>query len=178
MANFNEVRGHSAQRDRAQEWQPNPNNNGKLRRYILALAIGAAIVAVAVAGIILSRAEETTATAHHLGDHSNMLHIGHLLLTEWDISGMSDFLSDEIKIGDSVLEVHNDGQTVHRFAIWRGGVLAGDQVVGGTLVAETSYIQPGGLSSLKVDLEAGDYVLVCSVRGHLERGMYGTIKLQ
>jgi len=91
---------------------------------------------------------------------------------EWDVAGLNSGLSEELKIGRSVLEVHNDGQTVHRFVIWRGGEVQGDQVVGGILVAETSYIQPGGVALLEVDLEPGEYVLVCGLRGHTARGMY------
>ena len=114
----------------------------------------------------------------HVGDHSQMVSTGHLLLTEWDVTGLGSDLSHEIMAGDSVLELHNDGQTVHRLAIWRGGVVEGDQVVGGALVAETGFIRPGEMSILDVDLEPGKYVLICSVRGHGARGMHATVELR
>ena len=52
------------------------------------------------------------------------------------------------------------------------------EVVGGALVAETGYVRPGEMVTLNIDLEPGEYVLICSVRGHLERGMFGTVQLQ
>ncbi len=179
MANISEVQAHGAQRDRAQAWEAKRGHSGNLRRYGLALTIVGLIVAVIVAaGILISSSGETAATVSHVGDHSQTMNTGHLLLTEWDVAGLNSGLGDEVMLGDSVLEVHNDGQTVHRLAIWRGGVLQGDQVVGGTLIAETSYIRPGELTLLEVDLEPGEYVLICSVRGHLARGMYDTVQLQ
>ena len=174
MANTSQVQD---QGDQGQPWQYH-NGWRWLRWYGLAFTIGAIFVAVAVAAVILSRSEETTAAVSHVGDHANMVHMGHLLLTEWDVVGLNSVLNDELTVGDSVLEVHNDGQTVHRFAIWRGGVVEGDQVVGGVLIAETGYIQPGEFTNLAVDLEPGEYVLLCSVRGHLARGMYATAEVQ
>ena len=135
-------------------------------------------MAVVVVAVILSRSEETTATVSHVGDHSNTLHMGHLVLNEWDVSGLGSALGDEVMAGKSVLELHNDGQTVHRFAIWHGGEVQGDQVVGGTLIAETGYIRAGEFTTLDVDLEPGEYVLLCFVRGHAARGMHATVQLQ
>ncbi len=180
MANISEVHENSAQHDRAQAQEAHPGHGGKLRRYglFLSLLMGTAIVAVVVAAFMLYRSGVTTALVSHVGDDSNMLHMGHLLLTEWEVSSLNSLLSDELTIGNSVLELHNDGQTVHRFAIWRGGVVQGDQVVGGTLIAETGYIHPGEFTTLDIDLEPGEYLLLCSVRGHLERGMYATVQLQ
>lgn len=180
MANVSQVSGQGAQSDRAQEREANPNDRGILRQYglVFSLLMVIAIVAVVVTAFVLSRSSESTAAVSHVGDHSNTLTMGHVLLTEWDVSGLNSGLTNEVGLGDSVLEVHNDGQTVHRLAIWRGGVVKGDQVVGGALIVETGYIRPGEFSSLNIDLEPGEYVLVCSVRGHLERGMYGTINLE
>ncbi len=168
MANSSQVQDVDIQRDR----------NFLLYGLFLSFSIVAAIAAVVVVAVILSRSGETTATVSHVGDHSTMVHTGHLLLTEWNVAGMKGVLANEVKLGDSVLEVHNHGQTVHRFAIWRGGMVKGDQVVSGTLLAETGYIQPGEFTTLDVDLEPGGYVLLCSVRGHAARGMYATAQLQ
>ena len=107
-----------------------------------------------------------------------MLPMDHLLLTEWKVSGLNSLLTDELTIGDSVLEVHNDGHTAHSFVIWRGGEVQGDQVVGGTLVAQTTYIQPGSVALLEVDLEPGEYMLVCGVPGHVARGMHTKVVLE
>ena len=179
MANISEVQDHGAQRDPAQAREAKPGHGGKLQRYGLILTLGALILAVIIAaGILISGSGETTAKVSHVGDHSNIMDMGHLLLTEWDISGLNSGIGEEVKLGHSVLELHNDGQTVHRLAIWRGREVQGDQVAGGTLVAETGFIRPGELVSMDIDLEPGAYVLICSVRGHLSRGMYATVQLQ
>ena len=178
MANTSQVQAHVAQLDQAQTRETNANHSGKLRWYGPALMIFAVAVALAVVAITQYRSEVTTVAISHVGDHANMVHMGHLELTEWDVSGLNSVLSDELTVGDSTLEVHNDGQTVHRFAIWSGGVVEGDQVVGGALIAETGYIQPGELTTVDVDLEPGEYVLICSVRGHTARGMHATVKVQ
>jgi len=166
--------------DIAQAWETRSGHSRNFRWYFLALLIAAGIVAVATTFFTgnLTQPKEAKAGVSHVGDHTNTMSMGHLLLTEWDVTGLSSVLSQEVKAGRSTLEVHNDGQTVHRLAIWRGGVVEGDQVVGGTLIAETKYIQPGKMTNIDVDLESGAYVLVCSVRGHLARGMYATVNSQ
>ena len=171
MANSSQVQVDGAQSDRAQEREAKPNPRGNWRWLGLTLMLGAVIAAVAAGAFIQFRSGETTAAVSHVGDHSQLLHMGHLLLTEWDVAGLNSVLSNEVKVGDSALEVHNDGQTVHRLSIWRGGAVEGDQLVGGTLVAETGYIRPGELTLLNVNLKPGKYVLVCSVRGHAARGV-------
>ena len=180
MANISQAPGQAAQSDRAQEREDNPNDKQNLRQYglVFSLLMGIAIVAVVATAFTLSRSGQTTATVSHVGDSSNILHMSHLLLTEWNVSGLNSLLGDELKTGKSALELHNDGQTVHRFAIWLGGAVQGDQVVGGALIAETGYIQPGELTTLDVDLEPGEYMLLCSVRGHAARGMYATAVLE
>ena len=177
MAEIAEVRVGGEQGDRAQAREANPNHRGNLRWYALVVLIAIAAI-VATAAFTLSRSGESAHAVSHVGDYSQMMHMGHLLLTEWDVTALNASLNDELKHGESVLEIHNDGQTVHRLAIWRGGVVEGDQVVGGTLIAETEYIQPGKMTNIDVDLESGAYVLVCSVRGHLARGMYATVNSQ
>ncbi len=178
MATISEIQGHGAQSDRAQESEAKPKPRGNGRWIGLTLMIGTVIALVAAGAFTQLRSGEPAVAVSHVGDNSNMLHMGHLLLTEWNVSGLNSLLGDELTIGDSVLELHNDGQTVHRFAIWRGGEVQGDQVVGGALIAETGYIQPGEFTTLDVDLEPGDYVLLCSVRGHTARGMHAEVVLE
>ena len=122
--------------------------------------------------------QEGPATISRVGDHPQTVHMGHLLPTEWDVAGLTSVLINKMKFGDSVLEVHNDGQTVHRFAIWHGGVVEGNQVVDGAFIAETGYIRPGELTTLHIDPEPGAYVLICSLRGHRARGMHTTVQVQ
>ena len=174
MASISEARGHGAQ-----AWETKSGDSGNLGWFALAVAaVGAAIGIVVVAAIILPQGKETTATVSHVGDRSNIVPIGHLQLTEWKVAGLNNGLSNEVKLGDAVLELHNDGQTVHRLAIWRGGGVNGDQMEGVTLIAETGYIGPGELANLNVNLEPGKYVFICTVPGHLARGMYATVELK
>ena len=150
-----------------------------MRWYGLALTIAVVVAVVVVVAVGTQyRSEDATRAVSYVGDHSNVVSMGYLQLTEWKVAGLGSVLENEMKAGDSVLEVHNIGQTAHRLVFWRGGEVQGDQVVGGTLVAETSYIRPGELATLHIDLEPGAYVLICSVRGHAARGMYATVQLQ
>ena len=166
--------------DIAQAGETKSGHSRNFRWYFLGLLIAAGIVAVAAAFFTgnLTQPKEAKAGVSHVGDHTNTMNMGHLLLTEWDVAGLSSVLSQEVKAGRSTLEVHNDGQTVHRLAIWRGGVVEGDQVVGGALITETDYIRPGEFTILDVDLEPGEYVLVCSIRGHTARGMHAPVQVQ
>ena len=102
--------------------------------------------------------------------------MGHLLLTEWEISGLGRVLRQEVRAGNSILELHDNGQTVHRLAIWRGG--GGDQALGVNLIAESGYIQPGEIATLDVGLGPGTHVFICTVPGHLARGMYAQVDLK
>ena len=163
--------------DREQAWEANPNPRRQLRWYGLVVLITIAAI-VAAAAFTLPRSEESTHAVSYVGDHSQMMRMGHLMLTEWDVAALNSGLNNEIKSGESFLEIHNDGQTVHRLAIWRGGVVQGDQVVGGTLITETGYIRPGEFATMDLDLERGEYVLVCSIRGHTARGMHAPVQMQ
>ena len=144
----------------------------------LTIAVIVAVAVVVAAGILISGSRVATAAVSYVGDHSNTVSMGHLRLAEWEVTGLGSVLSNEMNPGDSVLEVHNIGMTAHRLAIWRGGEVLRDQVVGGSLVAETGYIQPGEITTLHVDLEPGEYSLICAVRGHTARGMYATVQVQ
>jgi plastocyanin len=45
-------------------------------------------------------------------------------------------------------------------------------------LAATPDVQPGDSAELTVDLDPGEYALVCTVPGHREQGMIGTIKVE
>ena len=179
MADIPEQQILTAQHDHEQASKAGHVIPRHLRLYGLAFALVATVIAAAaVAAVVLSRSEESTVKVPHVGDHSHTMYMGHLLLTEWEIDSLASSFNHEIKVGNSSLEIHNDGHTVHSFGIWRGGDVQGDQVVGGILVAQTTYIQPGGVTTLEVDLEPGEYVLVCGVRGHVQRGMHAKVVLE
>jgi uncharacterized cupredoxin-like copper-binding protein len=83
---------------------------------------------------------------------------------------LSDFAIDpampEVPAGGPVtFEVTNAGQAPHTL-----GVVVGDQTI------ETPMINPGEAATLDVPaLEAGDYDILCTVPGHTDLGMTGTL---
>lgn len=95
-----------------------------------------------------------------------------VVLTEWSITGEEGESLEALPSGQLLLKVHNDGTTVHQFAIWKGGQVEGDRVEGGTLVAMTEFIQPGDVAMLQADLEPADHVLICPIPGHTALGMH------
>lgn len=66
--------------------------------------------------------------------------------------------------GDSI-EVTNDGELPHNLTV-EGEDLA------------TADIDPGGSEELTVDLPPGDYEFICSIAGHAEQGMTGTLTVE
>jgi uncharacterized cupredoxin-like copper-binding protein len=42
-------------------------------------------------------------------------------------------------------------------------------------VGEDSETKPGKTKSTTIDLQPGNYVLVCNIERHYEKGMYGTL---
>ena len=87
-------------------------------------------------------------------------------LSEWAVTADASVGSGEVRF-----DVTNDGGTVHQLAIYQGGSLEGDSIVGGTLVARTGNLQTGGTDALQAALGPGDYWLVCPISGHTVAGM-------
>jgi len=86
-----------------------------------------------------------------------------------DPSGALAFEEDsaEATAGTVTVELTNDSQVPHDVQIeGPDGDLGGtEEVAGGSVTAE-------------VDLEAGDYTFYCSVAGHREAGMEGTLTVE
>ncbi len=53
------------------------------------------------------------------GDHAEGIAIGHVVLTEWSITGEGGDLLKTLPTREAVIEVHNDGEMMHQVAIWR-----------------------------------------------------------
>jgi len=70
-----------------------------------------------------------------------------------------------------VLDVVNDGQIGHNLTVRRSLSSTASLAATGTLL-------PGSSESLKVDLAPGRYAIVCTVPGHEERGMVGTLRVR
>ncbi|HEX2075055.1 MAG TPA: plastocyanin/azurin family copper-binding protein [Geodermatophilus sp.] len=68
---------------------------------------------------------------------------------------------DSYSAGSYTFQVVNEGRMPHDLKVERDGAV----------VAGTEVIQPGGTATLTVDLEAGEYILFCSVGQHRANGM-------
>lgn len=87
-------------------------------------------------------------------------------LAEWSVTAAASVGSGEVRF-----DVRNDGEAVHAFAIYQGGVLDGDAIDGGTLLAQTKNVPARETATLQASLEPGGYWLVCPIPGHTALGM-------
>lgn len=80
------------------------------------------------------------------------------------------FSPDEVRVeaGDGILAV-NVGSTPHNLTIERSR---------GSELAATSDIAPEAMERLTVEVDPGEYTLVCTVEGHREAGMVGKIVVE
>lgn len=88
-----------------------------------------------------------------------------------------------VAAGKVTFEVTNNGYKQHELAVFKTDLAvedlptndAGSEVLEGadgmTLIGRTGRIKPGETASLTVTLEAGDYALVCNIKGHYDLGM-------
>jgi plastocyanin len=83
-------------------------------------------------------------------------------------SGLNyEFADAEAPAGPLTIESVNDQPVPHNIAVDGGGVDEKGEVV-----------QNGGTSVVEVDLEPGEYAFYCSVPGHREGGMEGTLTVE
>ena len=68
------------------------------------------------------------------------------------------------------LTVRNDGQVAHNLTVERRG--SGEKLIG------TDTFISGESRKLRVDLSPGRYAIVCTVPGHEQRGMIGTLAVR
>ncbi|MFP5369231.1 MAG: cupredoxin domain-containing protein [Actinomycetes bacterium] len=73
--------------------------------------------------------------------------------------------TEDLSAGSYTFEVVNEGSATHDFVVERDG----------EDVAATETIDPGGTSTLTVDLAPGEYVFYCSVGNHRAQGMEVTV---
>jgi plastocyanin len=86
-----------------------------------------------------------------------------------------EFIPNDIttSAGDSIT-AENTGQIPHNFTIAEGE----DPEQAGAELAATEDIQPGESGELTVDVEPGQYSIICTIPGHAEQGMVGTIEVE
>lgn len=78
-----------------------------------------------------------------------------------------------IKKGGTI-EADNKGAIAHNLTIEKGP----DPKKQTAKLAGTSTFTPGNTESLKVNLDPGKYAMVCTVAGHRQLGMVGTITVK
>jgi plastocyanin len=84
--------------------------------------------------------------------------------------GMTEYAFDPADLtaaqGDT-LTATNDGELPHNYTIEANG----DEVT-------TGDIDPGSSGEVTVDVDPGDYDVICTIPGHAEQGMTGTITVE
>jgi plastocyanin len=86
-----------------------------------------------------------------------------------------EFIPDELKVspGDT-LAAENKGRIPHNMTI----ALSEDPDADPVPVIGTEDVEPGHTAELTLDLGPGEYLLICTIPGHLEQGMDGTITIE
>jgi plastocyanin len=74
--------------------------------------------------------------------------------------------------GDT-LALDNEGELPHNLTI-----VEGEPTGGGAEIAASDDIPGGESGTMTVDAEPGDYGFLCTIPGHAEQGMTGTIKVE
>jgi plastocyanin len=90
-------------------------------------------------------------------------------MTEYEFSP-----SDPSVERGATIAVSNEGSIAHNLTIERGP----DPTTKSERLAGTSTFAPGGSEELTVDLKPGEYALVCTVPGHRELDMVGSIHVR
>jgi uncharacterized cupredoxin-like copper-binding protein len=96
-----------------------------------------------------------------------------------------DLSADSLDAGDVTIEGTNEGTMTHEFEVFavpegvdatalpvEGGVAPADEML--NIVDEVEDIAPGTSASLNLNLEPGDYAVICNLPGHYAAGMHAT----
>ena len=79
--------------------------------------------------------------------------------------------------GNVTFRVRNSGNVKHEFVVLRADKPAGDLLKGEEAdesgnVGELGDVAPGVSKTLKLNLKAGHYALICNLPGHYKAGQY------
>jgi uncharacterized cupredoxin-like copper-binding protein len=135
-------------------------------RFPILIALVVAALALAGCGSSSSSADETTSPAN-TSTQPNAPAPGHeVIQLTADEGGALKFDRDDVKTlaGKTQLSLSNPSSVQHNIAIKGNGVNKKGPIVG-----------KGGISILNVQLKPGDYEFYCSVDGHEQSGMKGTL---
>jgi uncharacterized cupredoxin-like copper-binding protein len=92
--------------------------------------------------------------------------------------------------GEVTLKITNNGGTLHEVEVFTlpdgvdaatipvESLIAQTESVGMEVIDEVEGIVPNGTPSLKVNLAAGRYALICNLPGHYALGMHTTLTVQ
>jgi uncharacterized cupredoxin-like copper-binding protein len=87
-----------------------------------------------------------------------------------------------VKAGPTTITFKNVGTKEHEVVVLKTDTPADKLQVGANhevseaaSVGEDSETKPGKTKSTTIDLQPGNYVLVCNIERHYEKGMYGTL---
>ena len=87
-----------------------------------------------------------------------------------------------VKAGPTTITFKNIGTKEHEVVVLKTDTPADKLQVGANhevseaaSVGEDSETKPGKTKSTTIDLQPGNYVLVCNIERHYEKGMYGTL---
>ena len=129
---------------------------------ISAVLVAGAIVAAIVTGVAESEEELAAEGAEPAAEAEG-------LRVSADRGGQLAFSpgSLEASAGTVTIEMDNAARIRHNVAIEGNGV-----------EVEGQAVDPGGTSTVSADLEAGVYEFYCSVLGHREGGMSGTLRVR
>lgn len=82
--------------------------------------------------------------------------------------------SDVVIKKGGTISVKNDGKIVHNLTVEKGP----DPKTKSQKLAGTPSFPPGQTEKLPISLSPGKYVLVCTIAGHRELGMTGTLTVK
>ena len=91
--------------------------------------------------------------------------------------------------GDVTFDVQNDAEQLHEFVVFKTDLapdalptddegLVDEEGEGLELIDEIEDIEGGSSQSLTVNLDAGNYVLICNLPGHYAEGMHAAFTVE
>ncbi len=143
-----------------------------VRKLLALIAIAAIPVALAACGsddsTSTSASSETTSSTAASTDSSTTASSGGGQTVK---IGESEYKLDPsdatVKAGSVTLDVTNDGTITHNL-----------QIEGNGVEETTDSLAPGDTGELTVDLKPGSYEMYCTIDGHKDLGMEGTVTVQ
>lgn len=111
----------------------------------------------------------------------------HVILKEWSITGEDGETTFTADAGDTIFEVHNEGAAPHDLKVIKTDLAADDlPFVDGRVDVGAAGETIGGVDPLpgeiqvetSLNLEPGHYVLICSIPGHYQQGMFAELTVE